>query len=54
MISRPHDSKRRAVTKAFIKSKLGLSLTESEKKTLAARDEILAAREVAHARGENV
>lgn len=43
----------RAATKAFIKSKLGLSLTESEKKTLAVRDEILAAREVAHTRGEN-
>lgn len=43
----------RAATKAFIKSKLSLPLTDSEKKTLAVRDEILASRELAHFRGED-
>ena len=44
----------RAATKAFIKSKLSLPLTESEKKTLAARDEVLAARGLVQASGGNV
>lgn len=35
----------RAATKGFIKSKLGLSLTDSERKTLEKRDEVLAQRQ---------
>lgn len=35
----------RAATKGFIKSKLGLALTDSERKTLAKRDEVLAERQ---------
>lgn len=44
----------RAATKAFIKSKLNLSLTDSEKKTLAARNEILAARQASFPLGTEV